>query len=67
MTQPESQSFQSVGRRKRRVVKEGDTLWLIAAIEYGNPALWRRIALKNKIYNPRLLEPGRNLVIPPVE
>src|SRR5215468_8595453 len=52
---------------KRRVVGQGDTLWSIAAAEYGNPALWRPIALANAITNPRLLEPGTELIIPSVE
>jgi len=66
-TQLKETSFQSADRTKVWHVKQGDTLWLIAAKEYGNPALWRRIADKNKIYNPLLLKPGMNLVIPPLE
>lgn len=60
-------SLQSADRTKRWTVREGDTLWLIAAQEYGNPALWRRIADANKIDNPRILRPGMELVIPPLE
>ena len=48
-------------------VKQGDTLRLIAAREYGNPDLWRRIADANRIDNPRLLKPGTKLIIPPLE
>jgi hypothetical protein len=66
-TQLKETSFQSADRTKVWHVKQGDTLWLIAAKEYGNPALWRRIADENKIYNPRLLKSGMNLVIPPLE
>lgn len=49
---------------KRRVVTQGDSLWYIAAKEYGDPAEWREIADANKISNPRLLTPGRELAIP---
>jgi hypothetical protein len=49
---------------KSWVVKQGDNLWAIAAKEYGDPADWRLIADANHIDNPRLLESGRELVIP---
>lgn len=57
----------SRARAKIWRVKQGDTLKRIAAKEYGNPNLWRRIADANKIDNPRLLKPGMKLVIPPLE
>ncbi|RZN35494.1 MAG: LysM peptidoglycan-binding domain-containing protein [Methanophagales archaeon ANME-1-THS] len=60
-------SLQSADRTKRWTVRQGDTLWFIAAQEYGNPTLWRRIADANKIDNPRVLKPGMELVIPPLE
>lgn len=49
------------------VVKRGDTLWGIAAAEYKDPARWRPIARANAIRNPRVLEPGALLLVPPVE
>lgn len=49
---------------KTWVVKKGDSLWSIAAKEYGDPSDWRLIADANHISNPRLLEPGQELVIP---
>jgi nucleoid-associated protein YgaU len=60
-------SLQSADRTKTRQVKQGDSLWFIAAKEYGNPALWRHIAEANKIDNPRVLKPGMELIIPPLE
>jgi len=54
-------------RTKRRTVQQGDNLALIAAKEYGEPRRWRPIAVANGIDNPRLLRPGQQLVIPPVE
>lgn len=49
---------------KRWVVKQGESLWYIAAMEYGDPADWRLIAEANDIENPRALLPGQELVIP---
>jgi nucleoid-associated protein YgaU len=49
---------------KRWVVTRGDSLWSIAAKEYGVSADWRLIAEANNIDNPRILKPGQELVIP---
>lgn len=57
---------QSSDWTKRRVVADGDRLSLIAAIEYGDPAEWRLIADENEIENPRLLQPGTELRLPPL-
>jgi nucleoid-associated protein YgaU len=51
---------------KRRTVVEGDRLCLIAAIEYEDAAVWRTIADANDIDNPRLLEPGTEILLPPL-
>lgn len=45
-------------------VKKGDTLWAIAKRYYSNPNLWPKIADRNKIKNPKLLQIGTRLVIP---
>lgn len=58
---------QSSDRTKVYVTKQGDSLWSIAYREYGDPTLWRYIADKNGIYDPRLLETGMELIIPSVE
>lgn len=57
---------ESADRTKRRVIKEGDTLWLMANREYGDPGLWRQIAEANNIDNPRTLEIGKEIIIPPL-
>jgi len=57
-------AFQSADLTKTRVVTQGDTLWAIAAKEYGNPGDWRLIAERNHIDNPRILNPGQRLIIP---
>ena len=51
---------------KHRIVGEGDRLSLIAAIEYGDPAAWRVIANANDIDNPRLIQPGQEIRLPPL-
>ena len=50
-----------------RIVKRGETLSSIATEEFGDPALWRIIAKENRIINPRKLEPGTVLTIPPLK
>ncbi len=58
---------QSSDWTKRRVIAEGDRLSLMAAIEYGDSALWRVIAEANGIDNPRLLQPGDQVTLPPLK
>lgn len=60
-------SRQSTDKTKTWLVKESDSLWLLAAKEYGNPDLWRPIAVANNIANPRTLKSGEELIIPPLE
>lgn len=48
-------------------VKSGDSLWKIAAREYGDGSKWRKIYDANKSVignNPNLIKPGQSLVIP---
>ena len=66
-TQLKEESLESSDRTKVWHVKQGDTLWLIAAQEYGDPSLWRPIADQNNISNPRSLKPGSDIIIPPLE
>jgi len=66
-TQLQEAARQSADRTKTWRVKEGESLQFIAAKEYGDPASWRPIAEANDIDNPRILEPGIELVIPPLE
>lgn len=60
-------NLQSPDHTKRWVVQKGDTLSHIAATEYDDPAMWRPIAEKNNISNPRKLTPGIILTIPPID
>ena len=66
-TQLQEAARQSADRTKTWRIKEGDSLWFIAAKEYGDPGLWRPIAEANNIDNPRILESGVELIIPPLE
>jgi nucleoid-associated protein YgaU len=59
-------SPESTDVTKAWTVTEGDTLWLIADAEYGDPAHWRTIARANDIQNPRALDPGEELELPPL-
>lgn len=45
-------------------VAQGETISGIAGKVYGNPKVWRAIALRNRIENPRALATGMRLVIP---
>ncbi len=58
---------QSADRTKYHIFSEGDSLWALAERAYGDPAEWRRIAQANGIENPRLIQAGMNLTIPPLE
>jgi hypothetical protein len=55
---------ESSDKTKRHRLVEGDSLWRLAAVEYGDPRLWREIARENDIVNPLALVPGTELVIP---
>lgn len=59
----EKESLHSTTRVKS--IKAGDSLWSIAAAAYGSAGMWRPIAEKNNIANPRLLKPGNEIILPP--
>lgn len=46
------------------VVKQGQTLANIAAVEYGDPREWRTIAEANGMDDPLAMVPGRSLILP---
>ncbi len=54
----------SPDRSHTRVLREGETLAHIAYEAYGDPRMWRPIALANGIERPRFVEPGTPLLIP---
>jgi nucleoid-associated protein YgaU len=55
---------QTADYTKTHQVTEGDTLAGLANTEYGDATLWRPIALRNGLDDPRHLPVGRTLVIP---
>ena len=46
------------------MVSEGETLSAIAGGEYGDPRLWRVIAIANGLQHARALAPGLELLLP---
>jgi len=58
---------ESADKTKRRVVVGQDSLWALAAREYGDPREWRRIADANDLDDPLALVPGDWLELPPIE
>ena len=58
---------ESADKSKRRVVVGNDQLWRIAAREYDDANEWVRIALANDLDDPREIEPGDWLLLPPLE
>lgn len=65
-SEAEPKKLESTDKSKAWTVTEGDTLWLIAAQEYGDTAHWRTIAEENGIDNPRNVDPGDELELPPL-
>ncbi|PCR92239.1 CIS tube protein [Natrinema ejinorense] len=59
-------SPESTDKTKVWTVTDGDTLWLIAAEEYGDSAHWRTIADHNDVEDPRAIDAGDKLELPPL-
>ncbi|MDR5761454.1 LysM peptidoglycan-binding domain-containing protein [Caballeronia sp. LZ035] len=58
---------ESADKTKRRVVVGRDSLWALAAREYGDATEWVRIAQANDLDDPRDIAPGDWLELPPIE
>jgi nucleoid-associated protein YgaU len=43
---------------------QDETLPSVAARAYGNPGLWRAIAVRNRLDDPRAVAPGTSLIVP---
>jgi Uncharacterized protein containing LysM domain len=61
------QNTQSADLVKTRVVRLGESLSSIAGEEYRDPTLWRAIAEANRIDQPRILQSGQTLTVPPLQ
>ncbi len=64
--QVEEKPRESPDHTKRRTLKQGETLALLAHEEYDDPAEWRRIADANGINDPKDVRPGTVLTLPPI-
>jgi hypothetical protein len=58
---------ESSDKSKRRVILGRDSLWALAAREYGDPAAWPLICAANDLDDPRDIAPGDWLLLPPME
>jgi len=58
---------ESADKTKRRVVVGKEGLWFISSREYDDANEWTRIADANDLDDPREIEPGDWLLIPPIE
>ena len=59
-------NLQSPDHTQSYVLERGDTLAAVAFKSLENPGQWRHVADSNDIEDPRRLEPGQTLVIPPL-
>jgi hypothetical protein len=53
--------------RRIHVFAAGETLHSVAYAEYGDPALWRALALANDLDDPLRMRPGARLLVPAVD
>jgi nucleoid-associated protein YgaU len=60
-------NLSSPDRTHSHVTRAGDTFASLAACYYRKPGEWRAIAKANDIEDPRRIEVGRFLAIPPIQ
>jgi nucleoid-associated protein YgaU len=58
-------NLNSPDRTQVHILQQGETLSSVAGIHYDRPSDWRLIALKNTIEDPRRIDPGAFLTVPP--
>jgi hypothetical protein len=56
--------YSNADHAKLHVLRQGETLAAVAAAVYGNPRLWRPIALRNRLEDPRRVAAGTQLAVP---
>lgn len=59
--------LESADKSKRRVIVGDDSLWAMAGREYGDVKLWREIAEKNDLDDPRDIRAGDWIFVPALE
>jgi nucleoid-associated protein YgaU len=65
-TQLQQLNLQSSDHTRIHTVQRGETLPQIAYVAYQDPAQWRLIAEANRLLNPRAIQPGMLLELPPL-
>jgi hypothetical protein len=63
---PQNPTSGGVPDRRAVVIGGGDSLASLARQEYGDPNLWRALAVANGVDDPMAVAPGRALVVPPL-
>ena len=63
---PQNPTSGGVPDRRAVVLSGGDSLASLARQEYGDPNLWRALAVANGVDDPMAVAPGRALVVPPL-
>jgi len=61
---PTNPTSGSLAGRRTYVLAAGDSLHSVAYAEYGDPGLWRALAVFNRIDDPLRLAPGVRLLLP---
>jgi len=57
----------SPDKHKGRTVRNGESIWHIAAEVYGDPRLWPALAHANDLDDPLRLRAGTTLLVPPLD
>lgn len=63
---PQNPTSGGVPDRRSTVLGGGDSLASVARREYGDPNLWRALAVANGVDDPMRVTPGTPLVVPPL-
>jgi len=58
-------NLNSPDKTQVHVLQRGETLSSVAGTHYGQPGQWRQIAVANAIEDPRRIDPGMFLTVPP--
>ena len=57
----------SPDKTKRTILKDTDSLWILAFKEYSDPSKWKEIAKINDIDDPLSLPVGKEIIIPKLD
>ena len=67
-TDPKKQNPTSGGRHGYRthIMREGESLQSVAYAEWGDPGLWRALAIYNELDDPLRVSPSTSLLVPEI-